>query len=463
MKGQGRIDMSEAGAIEGAEFDTLMASLGIDLAKPRLAVAVSGGADSMALVLLVSEWVRAQDGEVVGLIVDHGLRPESKVEAQRVADRLKDKGISAQVLTWAGPKPSSSIQAEARAARYKLLVEKCEALGLRHLLVAHHKDDQAETFMLRLSRGSGVDGLACMAPISQPDVSTSTQVRLLRPFLTVPKARLIATLQHRGVPWVEDPSNQCLDFTRVRLREVLKGLAGEGFSSGRLSRAARRMARARDALNKMASEFVSRVGHFDNSGFCEIKLTDLRATPEEISLRGLLIMLHWAGGHGNVIRLERAERLHEEIIGADSFGGRTLGGCRVQLTERPQGLVLMICREAAAAQHELHLAPGTEANWDGRYKVALAADSDSRSQPVQPLPSLLVRRLGEDGWRQISSEVSADARANIPVAVRSTLPALWDPIGVVSVPIMGFEREGLTPVCRTFTTDFTPSRADFGI
>jgi tRNA(Ile)-lysidine synthase len=458
MMGEDRTTKNQNGsALGSAEFEALMTAVGLApllLAGTVLAVGVSGGPDSMALGLSTQRWAQAQGGDAVALIVDHGLRAESTAEAEQVAEWLRAQGMAAHILTWRGSKPTTGVQAAAREARYQLLVDRCDAEGIRHLLLGHHRNDQAETFLLRLSRGSGIDGLACMAPRAHPPLSKVTDVRILRPLLAVPKSRLIATLEAWGVAWVEDPSNSSLDFTRVRMRQALEGLESEGLTSERLSLTAKRMARARDALNAATNDLIDRAVRQDPTGYCEIALSDFCQAPDEISLRALGVMLRWAGGANGVLRLERAERLHTAIIdpGTEGFPGKTLGGCRVQVVGRSTGPALMICREPAAVDHRLSLRPGAKGKWDGRFRVSLRGRADSNALGGQAAPLPEVRCLGESGWREISGAVSDARHREVPAPVRPSLPALWDHNGVAAVPLVGFERPGLAAEFGGFST-----------
>lgn len=196
-----------------AEFALLMAPLGPFETAPVLAVAVSGGRDSLSLALLTQQWALSQGGRIVALIVDHGLRAEAAAEAVETRARLAQFGINSDILCWAGPKPNSGLQDAARAARYRLLFDACRRHGILHLLVAHHAGDQAETVAMRAGRASGPDGLAGMAGLVE-----HRDARLLRPLLCIPRARLTATLVARRVTWIEDPSNADPRFERVRLR-----------------------------------------------------------------------------------------------------------------------------------------------------------------------------------------------------------------------------------------------------
>jgi tRNA(Ile)-lysidine synthase len=199
--------------LDAALFAGLMAPFEPFEREPILAVAVSGGRDSVALALLAHDWARARDGRVVALIVDHGLRPEAAEEAARTLALIDAQGGEGIVLRWTGTKPTAGLQEAARAARYRLLGEECRRRGILHLLVAHHADDQAETVAMRAARDSGPDGLAGMAAqLEQEDL------RLLRPLLGIGRSRLTATLRARDVRWVDDPSNADPRFERARLR-----------------------------------------------------------------------------------------------------------------------------------------------------------------------------------------------------------------------------------------------------
>ena len=199
--------------LDVADFAQLMAPFEPFERAPIVAVAVSGGRDSLALALLAQEWAIARDGRIVGLIVDHALRPELAAEASTTETLLGRHGCDAEILRWSEAKPCTGLQEAARAARYRLLREACRRRGILHLLVAHHADDQAETVTMRAARQSGPDGLAGMAgAVELPEV------RLLRPLLGIPRSRLTATLLARGVPWLDDPSNTDPRFERARLR-----------------------------------------------------------------------------------------------------------------------------------------------------------------------------------------------------------------------------------------------------
>ena len=213
------------------------------------AVAVSGGADLLALLLLLADWAADQGLPApVALTVDHGLQPRSARQAQDVARRAKQRGLGAHVLRWTGRKPVADIESAAREARYRLMGDWCRHNAVRCLYVAHSLDDQAETFLLRLMRGSGVDGLAAMAEVAPFPFDNCESLTVARPLLGVPRAKLRVFLSGRGESWVEDPMNGDTRFSRARVRAAWPTLRDLGFSAERIAAAARHLGRARAAL-----------------------------------------------------------------------------------------------------------------------------------------------------------------------------------------------------------------------
>ena len=427
----------------GAEFDRLMAALGPFERQPTVAAAVSGGPDSMALGVLAHEWARARGGRVLALVVDHGLRPDSGVEARRVTGWLGDIGIGHAVLSWDGPKPAAEIQAAARAARYRLLVDHCRADGVLHLLIAHHRDDQAETFLLRLGRGSGLDGLAAMAAIVE-----TAGGRLLRPLLAVPPARLRATLEARGLPWVDDPSNRDSGFARTRLRGLAPLLAADGVTPGRLGRTAMALGRARRILDGAVAGLLAEAVTPHPAGFCWLDAQSYGAAPDAVARRALTRLLLCVGGGAYPPRSARLGRLHRALADDGLGAGRTLGGCRILARRRG----VLVCREPAATAGETPLAAGGSAVWDRRFVVGAPA----RAAPGAG--GFTVRRLGRDGWTRIAAAQHGLRDVPLPGAVRPALPAICDLDGIVAVPHLGFMRDGGNCGATSgFTTVFRPA------
>jgi tRNA(Ile)-lysidine synthase len=308
--------------LDAGAFARLMAPFEPFETSPVLAVAVSGGRDSLALALLSQGWAAKRDGRVVGLIVDHGLRAESAAEAAATKDTLARHGIDGAILTWSGAKPRSGLQEAARMARYRLLRDDCRRRGLLHLLLAHHADDQAETVAMRLARRSGPDGLAGMAAlVDQPEV------RLLRPLLGVSRARLTATLLARGVRWLDDPSNVDPRFERARLRA--SGCPAPGHSGGgAVERSVRDGKLARAAVDMLA---------FDPAGTAAIDRTGFARLGRDLQARLLSRVIQAVGGRDYPPRRERLERAAERLCAPLDRGksGKgqdfTLSGCKLML------------------------------------------------------------------------------------------------------------------------------------
>lgn len=408
--------------IGNGEFASLIESLGPFEARPHVAAACSGGADSMALVLLLQAWVKSAGGSLTALTVDHRLRPGSDAEAARVAAWMGARGIAHEILVRPDVALTGNLQAEARRLRYALMSGWCRRRGVLHLALAHHLEDQAETLLLRLARGSGVDGLAAMAPVSEmPDV------RLLRPLLGVPRARLAATLRAAGQEHVSDPSNENTAFRRVRLRSAQGLLAREGLTPERLDATAARLGRARSALEAAAAELLARGATLFPQGYAVIDAGAFASAPDEVALRGLARVVATVSGSDYPPRLERLERLHRALAGAG--GGperpRTLGGCRI--LPRPGGA--LVCREPDAA---VEVAPAAgRILWDGRFRVEVEGDT-----------GWTLRRLGRTGWLDVVADRPELRHIPVPPPVRPSLPSFWNLDVPVAVPHLSYVRRG---------------------
>ena len=307
--------------VSDAEADALFA----DLADaPALVLGISGGPDSTALMVLAARWRarRKRGPKLIAVTVDHGLRAEGAKEALAVKRLARALGIAHRTLRWTGDKPKTGVQEAARAARYGMFARLARTMRVRHVLVAHSLDDQAETVLFRLARGSGLTGLRGMARVSPLPASGAKDVSLVRPLLTVPKSRLIATLKQAGIPFADDPSNRDPRFTRPRLRRLMPGLAAEGLDSQRLSTFARRAARADAALEQAADAAIARLGH-------PLDADEYARLPAEVSLR-VLGRLVTAAGHEGPVELGKLESLHEALASGGRIR-RTLAGALITL------------------------------------------------------------------------------------------------------------------------------------
>jgi tRNA(Ile)-lysidine synthase len=304
-------------------------------AAPALVLAVSGGPDSIALMWLAARWRRAlsQGPELIAVTVDHGLRPEAAREARDVKRLAQRLDLPHRTLRWTGAKPKTGLPAAAREARYRLLAQAARASGATHILTAHTRDDQAETLLMRMLRGSGIAGLAAMARVSERD-----GVWLARPLLDISKSQLIATLNKAKVGFADDPSNRDTSFTRPRLRAIMPVLAEEGGNARNLARLAARLARANAAVEVLADgaerylaltdRDAARPG-FDAAAFV--------AMPEEIRLRLLKRAIDRVGYEGPA-ELGKVEALlgvlDRAVVGGRPKLKQTLAGAIISLIGR---------------------------------------------------------------------------------------------------------------------------------
>lgn len=338
------------GPVGEAEAEALFADLA---AEPALVLAVSGGPDSTALLHLMARWRGTRPApRLQAVTVDHGLRSEARREAAAVKQLCERLGVAHTTMHWTGEKPSTGIQEAARVARYQLLVKAARRAKARCVVTAHTLDDQAETVLLRMARGSGLAGICGMARGVRIDnlVAGGVQpardhegaggVMLARPLLDVPKARLIATLQEAGIGYAEDPSNVDPRFTRARLRKLMPALAEEGLTSRCLARLARRVRRSEAAHETVVDWAAMRLGlgqgtpGLGTPRRVAVNIADWRTFPGEIALRLLGRATGEIGTEGPV-EFGKLEALSEALDAALASGARrfrrTLAGAMVSL------------------------------------------------------------------------------------------------------------------------------------
>lgn len=395
------------------EFAALLSGMN---SASRVAVAVSGGPDSMALAICLQRWATTHNAEILALIVDHGLRPESERESRETKDRLAQLGLPAEILQWKHPPIITRLHATARKARYNLLVEACQRHGMKDLLLAHQREDQAETILMRLAKGSGVDGLAGIKAQTMMG-----DVRILRPFLSIPRRRLIVTCETAGVAFITDPSNQSSKFARGRLRRVMPLLEDEGLTVERLVELASRAAEAREALDYYTKEFLRVSSQRDVAGAIRIDLDRLRAVPRAIAARALTAALQ--NIHMDDYPPEQASlnRLLDAVLNHEEMPVCTLHGCLIGKTDNQATLM----REVSAITDEKSVEPGKTVIWDGRWGLQFGADLEN---------SYTVRPLGHPA-HELLDNLAPDLRRRIPQGrARAGLPALWQGENLALIP-----------------------------
>jgi tRNA(Ile)-lysidine synthase len=405
--------------ITGPEFAAAMAVLGPFEPAPRIAAAVSGGADSMALALLADVWARERGGSLLALVVDHRLRPESGPEAAAAAARLGALGIATRLLTIGGLARGPALAERARSARFAVLEAACAAAGILHLLLGHHAGDQAETLLIRSLGGSGPAGMAGMAPLVE-----TRRLRLLRPLLAVPPARLRATLESAGVAWINDPSNVDASALRPRLRLMRRDRDGEGSATAALVAAAtasggRRTEQDRSVAASLAEDAVLRP-----EGFAMLSGRPL-APSAFAALLQALAGAPFPPATRSLVALAAAPR------------PATLAGVRLLPAGR-LGPGLLAVRELAAMAPPVPALAG--AVWDRRFRLGA---------PALVPPNATLGALGDDAAR-------LRRFSQLPSAVLRTLPAVRLGAALLVVPHLFYpDRER----CEGFPVHFSPPRA----
>jgi tRNA(Ile)-lysidine synthase len=337
-----------------------------------LILAVSGGPDSTALLILAARWAKRQKAapKLLAVTVDHALRAGAAREAAAVKRLARRLGVAHRTLRWRGRKPKSGVPEKARQARYRLLGEAATRAGYGHVLTAHTLDDQAETVLFRLARGSGIGGLAAMAHASPLPHSgaRAKNLLLLRPLLHIPKARLVATVQMAGVAYSEDPTNRDPRFTRARLRTLMPALAREGLDARGLARLAVRMRRAEQAIEFAvgAAGAALAPGLWRRRGPVVFETAKFANLPAEIALRLLGRAIAHTGDEGPV-ELAKLEALFAALRGSDSRLRRTLAGAQITLGGDRLIVERAPPRRAAAIRDPARRAPAMRKNGNRRF------------------------------------------------------------------------------------------------
>jgi tRNA(Ile)-lysidine synthase len=351
--------------------------------------------------------------------VDHRLRPESSTEIRLLHSWLSARTIRHEILAWSVDKPVGGIQEAARRARYALLADWCQRHGCLHLLTAHHREDQAETHLIRRRASSGANGLAGMSAIRE-----LADCRILRPLLGVAKARLLALLGAEQQPFVTDPSNRDPTFERSRLRTTGAVPVGVGFVA--LLNDIRKLGHERTTHERKSDRLLSQTVVLHPAGFGVLD-PRLALTPSDIAERALQAIIAAIGGRPYPARRERVARLRRMLAAADRRG-HTLGGCQfVRWRNR-----ILVLRELAAAPRTVRLPPGTSLIWDRRFRIALPATANG---------AVTIGYLGRLGVVELNLLQPERRQRGLPRLVYPILPAVWDEQGIAAVPHLRYRRE----------------------
>ena len=334
-----------------------------------IGLAVSGGPDSLALMLLARRWVGTLETppRLIVYSLDHGLRPEAADEVQMVLRESEKLGLTARGLGWTGDKPETGLQEAARQARYRIIGEAMQADGATLLLTAHHRTDQAETVLMRLAHGSGIEGLKGMNALSQVE-----GVAVFRPLLDVEPASMALVVAEAGLDPVNDPSNADMAYERVRWRKRLPSLAEDGLDSATLARFATRMADADLALAQMADAAFAELAALDGFGAASLPQAAFHALSPAIGRRVLARTLNIVGGRQKPRALGQIEKLYDQIAMGDLPRAATLLGAVVRL----KGQNMTVSREPGRALPDSRaLGPHEKLVWDQRFLITNLSDA----------------------------------------------------------------------------------------
>ncbi|MCE5973607.1 tRNA lysidine(34) synthetase TilS [Sinirhodobacter sp. WL0062] len=368
----------------------------------RIGVAVSGGSDSMATLMLL-----ADAHPVEAVTVDHGLRPEAADEARFVAQLCAERGIPHTILHWQGPEDRGNLMDQARRARLELIGAWAQARGIAQVALGHTRDDQAETFLMRLAREAGLEGLSGMRARFEAE-----GVLWLRPFLMVGRDELRGYLSRQGIGWIEDPSNENDRFDRVKARKALRALRPLGITSEKLSHVVSHLAVAESALvlavHDFANDHVAEV-----SGDLLIEAEPFQRAPHEVQRRLIVAALRWVAGADYA---PRARKVADFLLGWRARPDRTLHGCRIRVSDTE----IRIAREARAVAG-LRVSVGK--SWDRWQLEGPAVEGQEiaalGAQGLQLCPN----------WRE----------SGLPRASLLASPAVWQGDTLVSAPVAGLE------------------------
>ncbi|MBM10410.1 MAG: tRNA lysidine(34) synthetase TilS [Magnetovibrio sp.] len=401
-----------------------MTALGPFETNPQIAVAVSGGSDSIALVILADKWARLNGGDVTALTVNHNLREGSAKEVAQVGNWLAKRRIKHVVLSWEGKKPITGIQQAARDERYRLMDQWCQRNYVLHLLLGHTQDDQAETLLMRLERGSGPDGLAAMSV--QRELNNC---RLLRPVLDCSRNTLRNFLEYQRQDWLDDPSNCDGRFLRTHLRHWI---VDAGLSPEELTKRTKRYGLARKAAEYEANRTMALGGSFFSAGYARIKISCLTCVSEDVALLVIARLIAIVGGLFYKPSRTSVKRLYKRVI-IGSNAKMTLGRCLLRIF----GAYLEVYRERRNLPDPVIFEAGRSIIWDGRFELVFGR------VPLETRGNLYLQSLSRRDWYGSRVEKQNFRFEDyIPTFALAGLPALYDDRGIVTVPHLEYCRNG---------------------
>ncbi len=382
----------------------------------KIAVAVSGGADSMCLTHILKHWCIKNNVKLNALIVDHGLRSESSEEASFICTFLESQGIKTTVLKWIGAKPKSNIQSKARAARYELLHDYCLAHGIKHLFVAHTLNDQAETVLMRIIRGSGIDGISAIKSKTK-----FGELTLLRPLLDTTRIHIENYMKDTGWPWVNDPSNMNHKYKRIKARSILNSYALEFDDDKiyhRLGLLAENARRAKSYLDMRVSNIWAKKVNVHPLNFLILD-NSVYKFHEEMKLRLLVRAFKYLNPQLPSPKLTSLTTLLSKLT-LTPRQSRTLMGCRIVKDLKHTYIFL----EVGKSPTTLELKPKHSNIW---HNLVIQIEVEG----------LTAKALGHNGWKKLKS-LGMTKPVEIPLGAIHSLIAIYKGDRLLCVPHLNF-------------------------
>jgi tRNA(Ile)-lysidine synthase len=365
----------------------------------RMALAVSGGRDSLALMFLINKWLKNNKfkKDIVVLTVNHQLREESNAECAEVSLIAEGYGFHHKILIWHHGNIKTSIQEKARNARYELMINYLKETRIDTLITGHTLDDNIETFLMRLAKGSGLEGLKSIQTSRNLD-----GINLFRPLLKVTRDQTTKILVSQNIGWIDDPTNNDEKYERIKIRNNISTLEKLNISKEKLQLTLNRLGRAHEVISNVTDKALREVLHFDNLGYVSLDYDILRAYPHEIIIKVFEKALIYV--NGKRVSLQSLERVCSEVI--QTRKPKTINGCVIYTKKN----MIHITRENRDIEC-FNLKVGDYHFWDNRFKICLKSFNED---------FITIKNLGRS--KELKYLCENTIYANIPMYVLNTLP-----------------------------------------
>jgi len=383
----------------------------------KIAVGVSGGADSMALAMLARNWTKKYQIKLITFTVDHGLRLESKFEVNLVKNIMKKNDITHKTLVWKGIKPQSGIQEKARTARYKLLAEACIKNNAKYILLGHHKDDQIETFIMRLTSNSGLDGLSCMSSENYL-LTEAGPIKIIRPLLDINKKCLIEFCTEQKIKWINDPSNKNFAYRRTQIRSINDSQINDDFYKTIIV-----YKKLKKSFNSYVENFIQDSFVYNKNGICQFSREKFIRCPYIIQERFLKKIFFSIGGKTYPPKTKTIKRIIKNIC-SKKFSNATAGKVFFDIDNK---VITVLRQPEPLIKHTPLLNKVTL--WDKRFMVEVKFKS----------PDLSIGPLGEKDYVEMR-KLKKVKKSDIHYYAVKTLPTIRSLDEIVCIPHLSYSK-----------------------